>query len=156
LFLPIPSGTGEGGDSFYRFYKNSVKPSLRNRPRPRYLNLSEKTERCKISRVVYYLFSLRRISIGSQYEVDLIFQFIKSFKLAHSYVSTQYSDAHMFKVIGLIVLGIFLMTFGTYFLSIADLPVLHLPDVNWTLVGFVTLIGSIVTFGSAFAVSKLA
>ena len=66
------------------------------------------------------------------------------------------SDAHMFKVIGLIVLGIFLMTFGTYFLSIADLPVLHLPDVNWTLVGFVTLIGSIVTFGSAFAVSKLA
>ncbi len=102
------------------------------------------------------LFSLRRISIGSQYEVDLIFQFIKSFKLAHSYVSTQYSDAHMFKVIGLIVLGIFLMTFGTYFLSIADLPVLHLPDVNWTLVGFVTLIGSIVTFGSAFAVSKLA
>jgi hypothetical protein len=86
----------------------------------------------------------------------LIFQFIKSFKLAHSYVSTQYSDAHMFKIIGLIVLGIFLMTFGTYFLSIADLPVLHLPDVNWTLVGFVTLIGSIVTFGSAFAVSKLA
>ena len=62
----------------------------------------------------------------------------------------------MFKVIGLIVLGIFLMTFGTYFLSIADLPVLHLPDVNWTLVGFVTLIGSIVTFGSAFAVSRLA
>jgi hypothetical protein len=48
------------------------------------------------------------------------------------------------------------MTFGTYFLSMADLPVLHLPDVNWTLVGFVTLIGSIVTFGSAFAVSRLA
>jgi hypothetical protein len=48
------------------------------------------------------------------------------------------------------------MTFGTYFLSIADLPVLLLPDVNWTLVGFVTLIGSIVTFGSAFAVSRLA
>ncbi|HEV3433142.1 MAG TPA: hypothetical protein VG098_04045 [Nitrososphaera sp.] len=67
-----------------------------------------------------------------------------------------YSDAHMFKIIGLIVLGIFLMTFGTYFLSIVDLPVIHLPDVNWTLVGFVTLIGSIVTFGSAFAVSKLA
>ena len=62
----------------------------------------------------------------------------------------------MFKVIGLIVLGIFLMTFGTYFLSMTDLPVLHPPDVNWTLVGFVTLIGSIVTFGSAFAVSRLA
>ena len=48
------------------------------------------------------------------------------------------------------------MTFGTYFLSIAELPFLHLPDVNWTLVGFVTLVGSIVTFGSAFAVSRLA
>ena len=62
----------------------------------------------------------------------------------------------MFKIVGLIVLGIFLMTFGTSFRSIADLPVIHLPDVNWTLVGFVTLIGSIVTFGSAFAVSRLA
>jgi len=86
----------------------------------------------------------------------LIFQFIKSFKLAHSYGSIAIPRCDMFKVIGLIVLGIFLMTFGTYFLSIADLPVLHLPDVNWTLVGFVTLVGSIVTFGSAFAVSRLA
>ena len=68
----------------------------------------------------------------------------------------QSSDAYMFKVIALIVVGIFLMTFGTYFLSIANLPVLQLPDVNWTLVGFVTIIGSIVTFGSAFAVSRLA
>ena len=62
----------------------------------------------------------------------------------------------MIKVIGLIVLGIFLMTFGTYFLSIADLPVLHLPDINWTVVAFVTIVGSIVTFGSAFAVSRFA
>jgi multisubunit Na+/H+ antiporter MnhG subunit len=62
----------------------------------------------------------------------------------------------MFKVIGLIVVGIFLMTLGTYFLSTAQLPVIQLPDVNWALVGFVTLIGSIVTFGSAFAVSRLA
>jgi hypothetical protein len=69
---------------------------------------------------------------------------------------SQSSDAYMFKVIGLIVVGIFLMTFGAYFLSIANLPVLQLPDVNWALVGFVTIIGSIVTFGSAFAVSRLA
>ena len=86
----------------------------------------------------------------------MIFQFIKSFKLAHSYGSIAISRCNMLKVIGLIVLGIFLMTFGTYFLSIAELPVLDLPDVNWTLVGFVTLVGSIVTFGSAFAVSRLA
>ena len=64
----------------------------------------------------------------------------------------------MFKVIALIVIGIFLMTFGTYFLSIADLPVLQLPDidVNWAVVGLVAIIGSVVTFGSAFAVSRLA
>jgi hypothetical protein len=64
----------------------------------------------------------------------------------------------MYKVIALIVIGIFLMTFGTYFLSIADLPVLQLPkiDVNWGVVGFVAIIGSVVTFGSAFAVSRLA
>jgi hypothetical protein len=68
------------------------------------------------------------------------------------------ADADMFKVIALIVVGIFLMTFGTYFLSVADLPVLELPkiDVNWAVVGFVAIIGSIVTFGSAFAVSRLA
>lgn len=90
------------------------------------------------------------------YKVDLVFLFIKSFKLAQSYGSIASYDAYMFKVIGLIVIGILLMTFGTYFLSIANLPVLQLPDVNWTLVGFVTIIGSIVTFGSAFAVSRLA
>jgi hypothetical protein len=68
------------------------------------------------------------------------------------------ADADMFKVIALIVVGIFLMTLGTYFLSVADLPVLQLPkiDVNWAVVGFVAIIGSIVTFGSAFAVSRLA
>ena len=64
----------------------------------------------------------------------------------------------MFKVFALIIVGIFLMTFGTYYLSIADLPVLQLPeiDVNWAVAGFVAIIGSIVTFGSAFAVSRLA
>jgi hypothetical protein len=88
-----------------------------------------------------------------------MFHFIKSFKLSSSYGSiVMCADADMFKVIALIVIGIFLMTFGTYFLSMANLPVLQLPkiDVNWTVVGFVTIIGSIVTFGSAFAVSRLA
>ena len=92
----------------------------------------------------------------STHKFALVFQFIKFFKLAQYYGSIALSDADMFKVIGLIVVGIFLMTFGTYFLSIANLPVLQLPDVNWALVGFVTIIGSIVTFGSAFAVSRLA
>ena len=90
------------------------------------------------------------------YKFALVFQLIKFFKLAQSYGSITLSDEDMFKVIGLIVVGIFLMTFGTYFLSIANLPVFQLPDVNWALVGFVTIIGSIVTFGSAFAFSRLA
>lgn len=100
--------------------------------------------------------SLGCVSIPLTYKFALVFQFIKFFKLVQSYGSIALSDADMFKVIGLIVVGIFLMTFGTYFLSIANLPVLQLPDVNWALVGFVTIIGSIVTFGSAFAVSRLA
>jgi hypothetical protein len=68
---------------------------------------------------------------------------------------------YMFKVLALIVGGIFLMTFGIYFLSIANLPALlsqiQLPaiNVNWAIVGFVTIAGSIATFGSAVVVSKL-
>ena len=64
----------------------------------------------------------------------------------------------MFKVIALIIVGIFLMTFGTYFFSIAELPVIQWPkiDVNWAVVGFVAIVGSVVIFGSAFAVSRLA
>ena len=99
---------------------------------------------------------LGHISIDLTYKFALIFHFIKFFKLAQSYGFIAQFSCNMFKVIGLIVVGIFLMTFGTYFLSIANLPVLQLPDVNWALVGFVTIIGSIVTFGSAFAVSRLA
>ena len=69
--------------------------------------------------------------------------------------------ADMFKVLALIVGGIFLMTFGLYSLSIANLPALisqiQLPliNVNWAIVGFVTIAGSIATLGSAFVVSRL-
>jgi hypothetical protein len=67
----------------------------------------------------------------------------------------------MIKVLALIVGGIFLMTFGIYSLSIANLPALlaqiQLPviNVNWAIVGFVTIAGSIATLGSAFVVSRL-
>jgi hypothetical protein len=67
----------------------------------------------------------------------------------------------MFKVLALIVGGIFLMTFGIYFLSIANLPALIFQirlsaiNINWAIVGFVTIAGSIATFGSAFVVSRL-
>ena len=66
---------------------------------------------------------------------------------------------NMLKVVALIIGGIFLMAFGIYFLSVADLSVLaiQLPaiDVNWAVVAFVMIVGSVVTLGSAFVVSKL-
>jgi hypothetical protein len=61
----------------------------------------------------------------------------------------------MFKVIGLIVVGLLLMSVGVYSLMNANLPVLQLPNVNWGLVGFVATVGGIAVFGSAFAASKL-
>jgi sulfite exporter TauE/SafE len=63
----------------------------------------------------------------------------------------------MFKVIGLIFAGVFLLAFGVYFLSNAELPPfnIHLPDVNWAIVGFVVIAGSLATFGTAFVVARL-
>jgi hypothetical protein len=65
----------------------------------------------------------------------------------------------MLKVIALIVGGIFLMTFGVYFLMNANLqfvfPLFQLPNVNWGVVGFVSLAGSATVFGTAFVASKL-
>lgn len=64
---------------------------------------------------------------------------------------------YMFKILALIVGGISLMNLGIYFLSIANLPAFQLPtiNVNWAVVGFVAIVGSIVALGSAFVVSKL-
>jgi hypothetical protein len=61
----------------------------------------------------------------------------------------------MFKVIALMVVGVFLMSFGIYSLSIAEFPTFQLPTINWTVVGVVTIGGSIATLGSAFVVSRL-
>lgn len=66
----------------------------------------------------------------------------------------------MFKVIALIVGGIFLMASGVHFLMNANLPefvfpFFQLPNVNWGVVGFVALVGSAAVFGSAFVVSRV-
>lgn len=63
----------------------------------------------------------------------------------------------MFKVIALIVGGIFLMAFGVHFLMNANLvfPFFQLPNVNWGVAGFVALVGSAAVFGSAFVASRL-
>lgn len=63
----------------------------------------------------------------------------------------------MFKVIGLIFTGVFLLAFGVYFLSNAQLPPfnIQLPNVNWAIVGFVVIAGSIISFGTAFVTARL-
>ena len=60
----------------------------------------------------------------------------------------------------LIVGAIFMMAFGAYFLMNANLPefvfpFFQLPNVNWGAVGFVTIVGGITVFGTAFVVSRL-
>jgi hypothetical protein len=61
----------------------------------------------------------------------------------------------MFKLLGLIVAGVFLMSLGLYFLSIAKLPTIIWPDVNWGAVGFVAIAGSIASLTSAVVVAKV-
>lgn len=68
----------------------------------------------------------------------------------------------MLKVFALIAVGIFLVSVGVYFLSVANLPALvfplfniKFPDVNWGAVGFVVIAGGIVSFGSAVAAVRL-
>jgi hypothetical protein len=64
-------------------------------------------------------------------------------------------DFSMFKVFGLIFVGILLAASGIFFLSTVGLPVIHFPYVNWANVGFVLIIGSAVTFGTAAIASRV-
>jgi len=63
----------------------------------------------------------------------------------------------MFKVVGLIVVGTFLVGLGLHFLLNSGLLLqfLQLPSVNWGVAGLVALVGGAAVFGSAFAVSRL-
>jgi hypothetical protein len=61
----------------------------------------------------------------------------------------------MFKVFALIVAGISMMSLGIYSLSVADLSAFHLPPVDWATIGFVTIAGSLASFGSAAVAIKL-
>ena len=66
----------------------------------------------------------------------------------------------MIKILSLIVGGIFLMAMGAYALSVSNIaftwPNVQWPEVNWALVGFVTLIGGLISTGAGVAVSRLA
>ena len=61
----------------------------------------------------------------------------------------------MFKVFGLIFAGIFLAASGIFLLSTVGLPIIQFPYVNWANVGFVLIIGSAVTFGTAAIASRV-
>jgi hypothetical protein len=61
----------------------------------------------------------------------------------------------MFKVFGLMFAGILLAAAGLFALSTFGLPVIEFPYVNWASVGFVLLVGSAVSFGTAFVASRM-
>lgn len=69
----------------------------------------------------------------------------------------------MFKIMALIVGGIFLMSMGVYALSVSNLqwpvlqwPNIQWPEVNWALVGFVVLVGGLVSVGTGVVMSRIA
>jgi len=61
----------------------------------------------------------------------------------------------MFKVIGLIFIGIILAASGLYLVSTVGLPIIHFPNVNWASVGVVMIGASVASFGTAFVASRL-
>ena len=60
----------------------------------------------------------------------------------------------MFKIIALIIAGIFMASSGIYLFSIGAFPVLQLPSVNWAVIGFVLIVASAATFGTAFVATR--
>lgn len=62
----------------------------------------------------------------------------------------------------LIVGGIFLMAMGVYALSVSEIqfpkfgwPEIHWPAVDWALIGFVTIVGGLISTGTGIVVSRL-
>lgn len=69
----------------------------------------------------------------------------------------------MLKIMALIIDGVFLMAMGAYALSISNiqfpafaLPQIGMPEVNWAIVGFVTIVGGLISTGAGIAASRLA
>jgi hypothetical protein len=65
----------------------------------------------------------------------------------------------MLKVMSLIVGGIFLMSVGVYALSTANIqlawPEIQWPNVNWAVVGFVTIVGGLISTGIGVVASRI-
>jgi len=51
------------------------------------------------------------------------------------------------------VVGVLLAAYGLYLVS-TGFPIIQLPNVNWGMVGFVLIIGSAASFGTAFVASR--
>jgi len=64
------------------------------------------------------------------------------------------AQTDVLKIIALIIAGIFMASTGIYFFSIGVFPVLQLPYVNWAVIGFVLIVASAASFGTAFVVSR--
>ncbi len=60
----------------------------------------------------------------------------------------------MFKMLALLVFGILLAASGMYLVTTYGLPVFILPNVNWATIGFVLIVGSAASFGTAFIASR--
>ena len=68
----------------------------------------------------------------------------------------------MLKVMSLIVGGIFLMAVGVYALSTSNIqfpslawPEIHWPNVDWAVVGFVTIVGGLISTGIGVVASRI-
>ncbi|HXG07494.1 MAG TPA: hypothetical protein VNI77_09245 [Nitrososphaera sp.] len=65
----------------------------------------------------------------------------------------------MLKVMSLIVGGIFLMAVGVYALNTANIqfawPEIHWPNVNWAVVGFVAIVGGLISAGMGVVASRI-
>ena len=69
----------------------------------------------------------------------------------------------MIKIMSLIVGGIFMMAMGAYALSVSSIqfpsiawPHIQWPEIDWGVVGFVTIVGGLISTGMGIAVSRLA
>lgn len=68
----------------------------------------------------------------------------------------------MLKIMSLIVGGIFLMAMGVYALGNANIqfpsfawPKIQWPNVDWAVVGFVTIIGGLISTGMGIVASRM-
>ena len=90
--------------------------------------------------------------------------FAAGYQILQAWIALRHlqENLQMFKVMALIVGGIFLMSMGVYALSVSGIqfpalvwPEIQWPEVNWALVGFVVIVGGIISAGTGVVMSRL-